>query len=255
MIQIIEKSEAVIEFLRRDGLVNTNILSYLDYDKNAKIYSFKGDVERGVIVGQRIYTTEDDFMVATTDVEFLRAFWDFLPKGTASFFSGVAKPSFDILLKVSGVAPDWQSLCKTYAYIGDGDFYFEDNLTYPHDALNVDDAEVVNHFYTYKHEESLTQIRRNIEDFDTSCIRIDGELAAWCLVHEDGSLGPLYTKEEFRRKGLGALVSARLMQKLVSKGKTPFVHIVHDNTNPLALVAKFPQMAFTHDCVWFGLTK
>ncbi|MCL2575529.1 MAG: GNAT family N-acetyltransferase [Defluviitaleaceae bacterium] len=254
MIQKIHKNSAVLKYLQRDGLINQNILSYLEYDKNAEILTFSGDVERGIIVAQKIYADDADFMIATIDEEFLRTFWEYLPNGDC-FFTGVAKSYYDAFISVSGTVPTSQNLCKVYTYNGGGVFKFIDSLEYEDDVLNDKDADIVHEFYPYQHEESFAQIRRNIAEFDTSCIRIDDELVSWCLMHEDGSLGPFYTKEAHRRKGLGELVSARLIQKLVKKDKTPFVHIVYDNTNPLALVEKHSEMEYTHDCVWFTVKK
>ena len=91
---------------------------------------------------------------------------------------------------------------------------------------------------------------------DSSCVRIEGELAAWCLVHsDDGTLGPLFTKEKFRRQGLAELVSADLINKLVAKDIIPYLHIVEDNDPSLRLITKLEGMRHTHDCLWFGVVK
>lgn len=55
-------------------------------------------------------------------------------------------------------------------------------------------------------------------------IREDGELAAWGLVHEDGSIGTVYVEEKYRRRGLAKVITQELLRQNVSvleKAETP----------------------------------
>ena len=249
MIQIVKKNDEIIKHLQKDRRVNLNALSYLTYKEDADVYIYGGDVTNGVIIGP---SKQNFFFLATQNRDFLDMFWESLPAGH-KMFSGAPQPTFDIITK--GRAPVWQTPCKTFIY--DGVSQITDrSLDLIIEPLTVKDAEEVDDYYTYRSEGSVNRLRESIEKMDSSCVRIDGRLAAWCLIHaEDGSMGPLYTKQEFRGRGLGEVVAARLMKIMVAKNMTPYVQIAEDNTESLALIKKLGGMEYSHDCVWFGLNK
>jgi len=248
MIGVIKRNEMVMDFLQRDKYVNLNTLNYLDYNKDADVYVFDGDITNGVIVG---HTDRNFFFLATESHDFLNQFWEIVPIGH-KFFSGAPKPAADILRQ--GKVVVWQSPCKVYVCKSMPPIYGDSTRAV--ESLSVDDAEEVDKYYTYRSDDSVHEIRESIKTMDSACIRIDGQLASWCLVHaEDGSMGPLYTKEEYRGFGLAKTVSLRLMQKLFAKNLMPYVHIVEDNFSSLSLVTKLEGMEYSHDCVWFGMDK
>jgi len=235
------------------------VIYYLENEPNAEILALNGDIERGVIVKEKMDDGEEDhewmgIMMATDDVEFIRAFWRSLPNGH-KYFLPLRMDAFENLLKITGAKVKWQTHCKVFVYSLEDDFVFDDDTKYPYDILTAADVNTVEEFYEYQHDELHLEILESIEKRNTSCIRIDGDLAAWCLVGEDGSLGPLHTKEKYRRKGLGKLVASRLIQKQLAQGKIPYVHINDDNISSLSLIKKFPQMKYSHNAIWFGAIK
>jgi hypothetical protein len=247
MIKQVEKNKQILEHLRQNLYVNLNILHFIENHADVKILIYNNDVQNGVIA------FEDDgwCFVATECEEFLKAFLKDYPTGN-KLFSSVPKNSAEVIFSLS--EPFWKTPCKVYVFQGDrvpeksGDFKVEQVLP--------SDVNEINEYYTYRGDWSLEELKMCIENLDSSCVRIDGELAAWCLVHDnDGSLGPLYTKEKFRRMGLAELVSYDLMEKLIAKGKIPCVQIVDDNTNSLNLAAKIEGMEYSHDCIWFGFVE
>ena len=247
MVQIVKKNDEIIKHLQEDRRVNLNVLSYLTHKEDADVYIYGDDVSNGVIVGP---PGQNFFFLATYNKDFLNEFWESLPAGH-KMFSGAPKPAFDILAE--GKEPVWQTLCKTLIYDGVSQIAGSPFIT---ESLAAKDAQEVDDYYTYRSEGSIDRILESIEKMDSSCIRLDGRLASWCLVHaEDGSLGPLYTKKEFRGRGLGEAVAARLMKLLVAKNMTPYVQIAEDNIASLALVKKLGGMEYSHDCMWFGLNK
>ena len=247
MINKTSANDDVKNFLIRDKIVNLNILNFLESNKTAVVLTYGDDIENGVIAANEEMGL---FFLATHNADFLRQFWDLF--GDADmFFSGVPQSIADIFL--ADKTPEWTSPCKVYALLGD---FAPIAADYPHEVLRPDDAPEVDRYYTYRWEESEAEIRRCIEKFDSACIRIDGELAAWCLIHEgDGSMGPLYTKEQYRRRGLAEIVTSRLVEKLIAKGLQPYVHIVESNDASVALAEKYSGFVYTHDCVWFGMKK
>jgi len=90
-------------------------------------------------------------------------------------------------------------------------------------SLTLEDAEEIDEYYNFRSDYSLQSFRENITLRDSTCVRIDGELAAWCCVHaEDNSMGPLFTKEAYRGRGLALIVSLRLMEKLTLANSKQF---------------------------------
>lgn len=258
MIKICKQNPAVLDALKAGGTVYLNAINYLEHAPDADVITFDGDVSRGVIVR---YDDDEDshddegFYLATHDEEFLTAFWNWLEPGE-KFFSGAPKQAAEFLMTLS--EPKWKSPCTTHVFDFDADKSILEEACkseYEDDFLRINDLEIVDAHYTYRDEHSHESIRKSILDRDSSCIRIDGELAAWCLVHvEDGTLGPLYTMEAHRGKSLGMVVSARLLKKLTQKGKVPHVHVVHGNEASLQMMKKLPYK-YSHDCIWFGLNK
>jgi len=244
---IIKQNDDVIKYLQKDN-INLNALNYLSYAKNADVYIYNNDINNGVIIGNK---EQDFFYLATNNVDFLKEFWDNLSAGHKCF-TGVEKSIADVFVKDKKIV--WQSPCQVYALLGE--FECIENLNYKSESLITDDAVEVDKYYTFRDDDSVNSIRESIELCDSSCIRISGELAAWCLVHaEDGSMGPLFVKESYRGLGLAKIVSERLIGKLITKNITPYLHINETNNPSLSLIKKISGMAYSHDCVWFGIDK
>ncbi|MCL2610649.1 MAG: GNAT family N-acetyltransferase [Defluviitaleaceae bacterium] len=248
MISILQDKTAATNFLSKDLYVNLNAINFLKNNGESLAYVYNNDIENGVIVTGK---EGEIIFLATHNLQFLMDFWDTLPQGH-QFFSGVPSDIADIFLK--NREPEWASPCKVYAAVGE--FMPSENDKYICESLQPTDAEEVDKYYTYRDEGTVEVIRNDIINMDSACVRINGELACWCLVHSnDGSLGPLYTKEKFRRQGLAEVVSSHLIEKLINKKMTPYVQIVQDNMLSLGLITKFGYMEFTHDCTWFGVVK
>ena len=245
MIEKIRANDDVKNFLLRDEAVNLSPLNFLENIEDAVVLIYNGDVENGVIIGDAGMM---DFILATRNRDFLREFWEFAPPGHI-VFNGVPRDIADIFLEDK--TPEWQEPCKSYALLGE---FAPIAADYPYEALKPQDAAEVDKYYTYRGDWSEKELRRCIETLDSACIRIDGELAAWCLIHADGgTLGPLYTKEKYRRRGLAEIVSSRLIEKVLAAGKTPHLQIAEGNHASFSFLQKFPGFVHTHDCVWFGV--
>ena len=247
MITILSNKSLAIEYLSNEFYENLNAINYLKNIANAKAYIYNNDINEGIIV---THEAGRNFL-ATRNPDFLSKWWDIQPRGHC-FFPGIPNDVADIFLKKR--KPEWTSPCKVYALTGQ--FKHDAKSKHKCETLTLQDAKEVDEYYTYRGEGSLERLRQDILTMDNSCVRIDGELAAWCLVHgDDGTLGPLYTKEKFRRQGLAELVSVDLINKLIAKNVIPYMHIVEGNDPSLGLVAKFGGMQHTHDCLWFGVIK
>jgi hypothetical protein len=240
--------DAVIAYLQQDLYKNLNVIGHLNNNADSDIYIYNGCLENGVIISGE---EQDFFFLSTYNPEFLSEFWEILPPGHKCF-SGVPKPIAQIIQKDKEIL--WQNPCKVYVL--KGEFEQVENTRYTVESLTLQDAEEVDKYYTYKSDDSINFIRRNIATLDSTCIRIDGRLASWSTVHtEDGSMGPLYTKEQYRSLGLASIVASGLIEKLIKKNIVPFVQIIESNYKSIRLTEKIKGMEYTHDCAWFGIEK
>ena len=247
MISILNDKSAAVKQLSTEFYENLNASNYLQNIPDSKAYIFNNDISEGLIVA---HDGGRNFL-ATRNPVFMSEWWDMQQQGHY-FFPGIPNDIAEIFLRDK--QPEWTSPCEVYALTGD--FNQEVKSIHTCERLKPQDAEEVDEHYTYRYEGTLERLRYNIINMDSSCVRIDSELAAWCLVHgDDGTLGPLYTKEKFRRQGLAELVSVDLINKLLAKKVIPYVHIVEGNDPSLGLISKLGGMEFTHDCLWFGVIK
>jgi len=246
----------LIKYLQKNEDLNRNTLNYLTHDPNAEVYFLDENFDKGAIIGNK---EKNFFSFATRDINFIEAFWDTLPPGE-KVFSAVPK---DIALSfIAGKETTFTSHVKVFVLKDVVKFEkfaktVEDSSQYDDDVLHEEDATEVDMHYTLLDDEhSLPYIRGCILLKDSSCIRVNGELVAWCLVHsDDNALGPLYVKEAFRRSDFAKLVSVRVMKKVLAKGITPYWHVVETNNASISLTNKIDGMEFTHDATWFGLNK
>ena len=248
MIEIIKPNAQVVEFLNKQRHENLNILNFLKFNDCARVYVFDGDIANGIIATDG---AGEDFFLASVNEVFIQHFWEGLTPGIKGF-SGVPKPIAQLFCRDKETL--WNSPCK--AYMLKGDFEPHDDARYAHDSLRPDDAFWVDQHYTYRYEGSLAELQKSIEKMPSACIRMDGKLVSWCLTHyNEGSMGPVYTLEEYRRHGLGLVVVSRLIQKLLALDFIPYLHIVETNAPSMALMANFKGFVHTHDCVHFGIDK
>ncbi len=67
---------------------------------------------------------------------------------------------------------------------------------------------------------------------------VEGKLAGFIGLHDEGSMGMLYVEETFRGRGLGAALESYLINRLRERDWTPFCQIYQDNSVSLALQEK-----------------
>ena len=247
MVTITKETDAARVYLERDKYINLNILGYLRNFKDADIYIYNGQIENGIIVGGE---EQDFFYLSTLSQDFLAEFWDMLPPGHKCF-SGVEWSVAGVFQ--NGKKVIWQNPCRVYVHRGE--FEHVADSRYVVESLTPADAEEVDKYYTFRSDDSIHGIRESIVKYDSSCIRVNGELTSWCLTHDDTSMGPLFTKEQYREGGMAWVVTSFLMDKLIAKGIIPFVQILDNNCKSLDMAGKIKGMEYTHDCLWFGVER
>lgn len=97
------------------------------------------------------------------------------------------------------------------------------------ESVRLEDAPVIDRYYVYQDEHSLAAVREDILYRPSAAVYIDGNIVSWVLVHNDNSMGILFTREEFRGRGYGLAATATLARKLAEAGKIPFLQIHINN--------------------------
>lgn len=166
-------------------------------------------------------------------------------------FAGVLTKYYDVVKVNNDI--DWCDPCYLY-YMNKEDL---DVSKIKHDVkeLRLEDAEIVNEFYTYKGEYSLEFIRDCIRNRPTSAIfNEEGNPISWAVVKEDGSMGIMYTRKEYRGKDLAKSVSIDLAKKVFDINWIPYVHIIVENT-PSINLAESTGFSKYGKVIWFGVKE
>ncbi len=224
-----------------------NMLGFLEYNETPDIWIGGNPVDCVVI---RKKDTDMFFINAYSDESILSAAKEIFSLSEKVFFSGVRKEIADKLLALAD---------KT-----DEDLLHDDCLLYlyPEKTIDVSDipenvrpvdiscAETLDYFYTYRSQGSLEKIKKEISSRPSAATYIDGEIACWSLIHEDGSMGAMFTKPQYRHGNLAVNTSKYLISQQLARGKTPFVHIVDINTPSIKLAEKI-GLKYAYPVVWF----
>lgn len=239
-----EKSDAIMNFLNQTFLTNENIIGIIENVPWAEIYVDNIQEPKGVLV------KKDDYMhyVYTQDDAFIEELCEsFFEKGYYGF-SGVEGSLAEKIRKRFTL--DWESPCTLY-YMPPENLNIELKKSMT-EKIKLEDAEIVNHFYTYKNNWSLETIKRDISNRSSSAVYIDGEIASWVLIHDDNAMGIMYTKEEHRRKGYAVDVTIDLAHQIIKRGKLPFIQIVKGNGMSPGLAEKC-GFVVAGKADWFGI--
>jgi len=161
----------------------------------------------------------------------------------------------EVLGHLPGYEKDWEEPCYLYYLPKDqhADYLRENpqNL----DSIQEKDLDIVDQYYTYRHEGSKEYLRGCIAKRPSSMLRDEeGNPISWALVREDHSMGVMYTVEKHRKKGLAREVSIDLVKKVIETDKTPYVHIVETNTPSCNLASDLGMVPWGR-VLWFGMKK
>ena len=244
MIIKTQKSNPIMEFLKQDLLINQNIMGIIENEPTAEIYVDDVDHPTGVLVKANEYM---HYLYAKNDSFLAEISANYLQTGFYGF-SGIEESIAEKMMKNHVVS--WISPTTVY-------YMPEENLDMsllknPVSSINLEDAGEVDHYYTYKSEHSLEAIKNNIIHRPSSAVYINGELACWVLMHEDNSMGIMYTKEAHRRKGYAIDVTIDLAAKIIARGNIPYVQIV-DSNNMSPGLAKKCGFVECGRATWFGV--
>lgn len=236
--------EGVQRFLEQHRIPTLNLAGILENEPRVQVFVDDETEPKGLFVKGpwfRYVHTEDD--------GFLEALFAELERKAGFYpFSGVWKPLADRIKARYTLV--WDAPCDLYVLPEGGQV--KPRPGSPATSVRIEDAELIDAHYTYRHAHSLEKIQNCIAQRPSSAIYVGDQAVCWLLVHEDNSLGIMYTLEEHRRKGYALDVSLDLVEKQLQAGKTPFLQIRDDNAmSPgLALKSGFVPCG---QCDWFGV--
>lgn len=233
----------VLSYLNDNPIVNLNIIGIIENEPEAEVYVDNSENPTGVLVRHYyfhfMYTESDSFIDEVVAQFFKEPGW--------YGFSGLYKPIADKIRP--RFENQWESCCDIYYLPKERlDKSLIKNTT---GSIRFEDAETVDKFYTYRNDESLGEIKKDILYRPSSAIYVNDEPVCWVLVHHDNSMGIMYTKEEFRNLGYAVDVTLDLASKIIDMGKQPYLQInIANNMSPdLALKCGFIKY---ERCDWFG---
>lgn len=99
-------------------------------------------------------------------------------------------------------------------------------------------ANAIYQHWPYAEVTTLDYTRDRILRGQSAAIFHENEPVAWAITHDDGAIGFLYVREEFRGGGYARDVTVAIARQLQELGKPAFVHIEPDNQKSLGLARK-----------------
>lgn len=244
MLILTQNSKAIMDFLKKDLLINLNIIGIIENEPNVNIFVDNVENPKGIVVDNEYF-----HFIYSRDDAFLEEVIECFNKDGYYGFSGVEKSIAD-KIKERYKTVDWDNPCTLY-------YLPKENLDLSKiksevKSIDVKDAETINHFYEFQGPSSLEEIRKDILNRPSSGVYKDGELVCWVITHEDNSLGIMYTKEEHRKMGYAVDVTIDIAAKHIKQGRIPFLHIIERNNMSPGL-AKKCGFVECGKVVWFGI--
>jgi len=106
--------------------------------------------------------------------------------------------------------------------------------------LKPEHAKMVEAVWEYgEHDEgTIGYFRQRITDAPSLAFYEGDKPVAWCICHDDGSIGHIYTAESHRRRGLAKELTYGMVRAVLAGGWLPYCHIRLKNKPSLALAEK-----------------
>ncbi len=83
--------------------------------------------------------------------------------------------------------------------------------------------------------EGTSYLEERLAGAPHAAVRVGGELAAYMIVHANGSIGMLHTIEKFRGRGLGRWVASAMAEMQFERGRPVYCYIVEGNAPSVRL--------------------
>ncbi|MBN2797154.1 MAG: GNAT family N-acetyltransferase [Clostridia bacterium] len=254
MIKIFDKNWAIEYLKEKDYISNLNIIGAIQNisveqfeSSEAILEIFVDDVNqpKGIIVKEHeywhyIYAEHDDFIAYAK-----KAYFDQLP---SYGIDACDEKAYEILKKDRVL--EWEERCIL--------LYVDPKTFKPIEKKSdirrgtVKDKEMVNDFYTFKDDSSLYFIEESLKNRPSSFYYDQDEPVAWVLMHRDDSIGIMYTKEQYRHRGIAYELTMDLLDQVMKVNKVPFIHIGLHNHPSFKLAEKCGFQKYK-PVYWFGI--
>lgn len=243
MFSTTDKS-VIDKLIQSDKIATINVVNLMENEKEWEILVDNLDEPKGFI-----FKTNDWYVPYSPYDDVAFEMIKSLEYKEEDILAGILKKYYDFIIKSYEI--DWEEHCLLF-YLDKEDINTS-KLKHEVKELRLEDAEIVDEFYTYKDDTSLEYIKERITQGASSAVfDDDGNPISWAMVREDGSMGIMYTKKEHRGKGMAASVSIDLAEKVINNNKTPFVHIINTNEASVALAESIGFKKYG-DVMWFGV--
>ncbi len=185
------------------------------------------------------------------NIVFARNVWAFrrllggIPKGRKGF---ACLPSPFVKELHRRYPVEWEKACRIFKV--PEDWTAPPVVDIPTEPIHLADAGKVAKLWPHSHEVGYIQYR--IEKAPSVAVYLKGKLAAFTLIHGDGSMGILHVMERYRNEGLAQLITVRLIEIMRKRGDIPWCAIVVENRPSLGLSRK---MGFEeiYNASWIGI--
>jgi ribosomal protein S18 acetylase RimI-like enzyme len=160
-----------------------------------------------------------------------RRFMSEIPKGRKGF---ACLPANYVGYLHKFYTVDWETKCRVF--IVPEDWKPLPVVDLPTESIRPSDAGKVSKLWPYG--DDVEYIKSRMEKAPSVAVYFKDKLAAFTLIHGDGSMGILHVMEKYRNEGLAQLVSVRLIEIMRKRGDIPWCAIVVENRASLRLSRK-----------------
>jgi len=119
--------------------------------------------------------------------------------------------------------------------------------------LKSDDADFIFEHSHYQKFTSKAYIKERIKKDCSAGIFVQGELAGWGLTHDDGAIGFIHVRDDFRKQGYAGLIMQKLITDKRKDNNDIFLNVELDNLKAKKL---FFSLGFEFDRItsWIKLS-
>jgi len=243
VVKVYDK-EKIISFLKHKELENSAIIGILSNEPQCEIFADDLKNPNGILVKDKyftyIYSANNNFLNTLFKSPFLKGYQG---------FAAVNEDVFNYMNNMFNY--EWKSKCYVY-YLNKESILMNDGMLL--DKIHINDAEKINELYTYKDQDGLNYIQESIKKRPSSALYLNDILISSAMIHNNNSIGVLYTSKEYRNIGYGKKVTLDLCRKLVARGINPVAYITEDNLPAIKLFEScgFKKLGLAY---WFGISN
>ncbi|MBN2794434.1 MAG: GNAT family N-acetyltransferase [Clostridia bacterium] len=238
MIQV-KKSEVenIKNWLKSEGYLTLNIQGMIE-NTDYPIFTDDVNAPNGIYIKEGYF-----YYIYGKTSSFVEAFHETLEDS----FIGFSGTNEVVLRFYENYCMQWENSCRQYHYPKKT----VDELKVL-ESLKIEDAAFVQEHYEYASDESYTSIQSAILNRPTSCLRNEEGLMSFVMLHDDNSIGYMYTLEKYRGQGHAYALTQSIVAKALETGRLPYIQIVYGNEPSMGL-AKKSGFEYHGDVYWFGI--